>query len=445
MKISVERLPECKALVSVEIPAEDTAAERGQVVAIYSQKAKLPGFRPGKVPAKVIEKRFGEAIAGELEERFVHRAMQETASGENLNIIKVEEVRDAALNGDGSYSFVAEILHGPEFELPEYKGLEVQVPDTEVTDEHLAEAIDQMRERFADYADIEGRPAAMGDFLVIDYRGTIGGKPLGEVAPNAPASLAQNSGFWLRMAEDTFLPGFCLGLVGAAKGDIKEVQVTVPGDFPDEAVRGQVIDYKVEVNDLKEQVLPEVDDEFAGKVEEGKTLDQLKESLRERMAQHREQQKREMITNQLVDKLASSVDFELPKEIVAAETQNRVDEIVNSNAQRGLAEDEIVKHQDEIIQAAGQQAALTVKTNYILGKVAEAEGIEVSKEEILTQVAQIAAAQGVPPKKALKQIEKNNGFGRIQNSIRFRKTLDFIRENAVVNVVDAPAGPAAGQ
>ena len=225
------------------------------------------------------------------------------------------------------------------------------------------------------------------------------------------------------------------------KGDIKEVQVTIPDDFPDESVRGQVIDYSVEVNDLKEQVLPEVDDEFAGKVEEGKTLAEVKDSLRERMVQHREGQKQEMITNQILDKINSSVDFELPKEIVAQETQNRVDEIVSSNSERGLGEDEIVKHQEEIIQAAGQQAALSVKTNYILDKIADVEEIDAERDEILGQIAQYAAQQGTPVKKLMKQIEKNNGFGRIRNNIRFRKTVDFLRDNAVVTEVEAP--PAA--
>ncbi|MCP3691644.1 MAG: hypothetical protein GY917_05590, partial [Planctomycetaceae bacterium] len=168
------------------------------------------------------------------------------------------------------------------------------------------------------------RTAAMDDFAVIDYKGSMSGKTVGEVLPSAPAPLAQNSGFWLRMAEDSFLPGFCADLVGVKAEDTRDITVTIPDDYPAEELRGHTINYSVEIKGLKEQVLPELNDEFANKVESGKSLEQLQDALRSQMEQQREGYRKEIITNQVLDKINSNLDFDLPKEIVMRETQSRV-------------------------------------------------------------------------------------------------------------------------
>ena len=436
MIINVERLPECKALLRIEVPEKDAKTERKVIVGLYASQAKIPGFRPGKTPSSIIEKRFKDGIESEFEERTVKQAVQKATESENLDIIRVAEVRDQSHNTDGTYTATIELVTAPEFSLPDYKGIEVQVPNSEVTEEQLAESLDQMRERFAEYTDIEGRTAAMNDFAVIDYKGSINGKSVGEVLPSAPATLAQNSGFWLRMAEDSFLPGFCTGLVGVKAEDARDISVSIPDDYPAEELRGHTIDYSVEIKGLKEQVLPELDDEFAGKVEPGKSLEELKGSLRSHMEQQREGYRKEVITNQVLDKINSNLDFDLPKEIVMRETQSRVNDIVTSNSERGIPEEEIVENQQQIIQTAGEQASMSVKTSFILEQIADAEDIKVTREELLGRVAEIAARNNTPVKKLTKQLEKQNGFGRIYNGLRIQKTLDFLRDSASITEVD---------
>ncbi len=420
----------------VEVPAEDIAAERKNIIKLYSSKAKIPGFRAGKIPAAVIEKRYKEEIEGELENRAVSLCLKQGNEEEKLEIIRVIRVTDQSHNPDGTFTFTTEVLTAPQFELPEYKGIQVKVPPLDVTDEQLAEALDQMRERFSDYKDIEDRSAAMGDFAVINYKGSIDGSPIGEIAPAAPATIAQNTGFWLRMDEGTFLPGFCAALVGANNDDTKEISVTIPDNFPDEQLRGQQVDYSVEIVGLKEQVLPELNDDFAAKIEAGKTLDEVKDSLRNQMLDQRKGYRQELITNQVLDKLNSELDFELPKEIVQRETQSRVDEIVNSNSERGIAQEEIVQNQEKIIQAAGQQAALSVRTSFIIEQIAEAEDIKVDRDELMGRVAEIAARNNTPVKKLFKQLQKQDGFGRIHSSLRIQKTIAFLRDSAVIEEVE---------
>lgn len=436
MIINLEKLPDCKALLRIEFPSEDTRAERNQIIKLFSKQAKIPGFRPGKTPANVIEKRFKSEIENEFEDRIVRKAIQKNNEENKIDIINIKEIRDQSHNSDGTYTATIELIVAPDFELTDYKGIEVTVPKTDVTDEQLEESLSQIRERFAHYEDVKDRGIQMGDFVVINYKGSVDGKAVGEVFPLAPATLAQNTGFWLKMDENSFLPGFCTPLIGLKENDTKSVNVTIPDDYEAEELRGQSLDYEVEIVEIKEQRLPELDDEFAEKIEPGKTLDQLKETLREQMQEQRKGYRQEMITNQILSKINSELEFELPQEIVMRETQSRVNDIFNSNTERGVSEEELVEHQEQIIESAGEQANNSVKTSFILEQIAEKEKIEVGQEEVLNRVNEIAARQKTSVKNLTKQLQKKNGFGRIINGLKIQKTLEFLRDSAVIKEVE---------
>ena len=436
MIINLEKLPDCKALLRIEFPSEDTRAERNQIIKLFSKQAKIPGFRPGKTPANVIEKRFKSEIENEFEDRIVRKAIQKNNEENKIDIINIKEIRDQSHNSDGTYTATIELIVAPDFELTDYKGIEVTVPKTDVTDEQLEESLSQIRERFAHYEDVKDRGIQMGDFVVINYKGSVDGKAVGEVLPLAPATLTQNTGFWLKMDENSFLPSFCTPLIGLKENDTKSVNVTIPDDYEAEELRGQSLDYEVEIVEIKEQRLPELDDEFAEKIEPGKTLDQLKETLREQMQEQRKGYRQEMITNQILSKINSELEFELPQEIVMRETQSRVNDIFNSNTERGVSEEELVEHQEQIIESAGEQANNSVKTSFILEQIAEKEKIEVGQEEVLNRVNEIAARQKTSVKNLTKQLQKKNGFGRIINGLKIQKTLEFLRDSAVIKEVE---------
>ena len=436
MIINLEKLPDCKALLRIEFPSEDTRAERNQIIKLFSKQAKIPGFRPGKTPANVIEKRFKSEIENEFEDRIVRKAIQKNNEENKIDIINIKEIRDQSHNSDGTYTATIELIVAPDFELTDYKGIEVTVPKTDVTNEQLEESLSQIRERFAHYEDVKDRGIQMGDFVVINYKGSVDGKAVGEVLPLAPATLAQNTGFWLKMDENSFLPGFCTPLIGLKENDTKSVNVTIPDDYEAEELRGQSLDYEVEIVEIKEQRLPELDDEFAEKIEPGKTLDQLKETLREQMQEQRKGYRQEMITNQILSKINSELEFELPQEIVMRETQSRVNDIFNSNTERGVSEEELIEHQEQIIESAGEQANNSVKTSFILEQIAEKEKIEVGQEEVLNRVNEIAARQKTSVKNLTKQLQKKNGFGRIINGLKIQKTLEFLRDSAVIKEVE---------
>ncbi|MAW10570.1 MAG: trigger factor [Verrucomicrobiales bacterium] len=436
MIINLEKLPDCKALLRIEFPAQDTEAERKQIIKTFSKQAKIPGFRPGKTPAHVIQNRFKSEIESEFEDRVVRKAIQKTNDENELDIISIKEIRDQSHNNDGTFSATIELVIAPEFELSEYKGIEVTVPKIDVSNEELEESLGQIRERFADYQNVEDRGIQMGDFVVINYKGSIDGKAVGEVLPLAPATLAQNTGFWLKMDDNSFLPGFCKPLLDLKNNDSKSLNVTIPDDYEAEELRGQSLDYEVEIVEIKEQKLPDLDDEFAEKIEPGKSLDELKNTLREQMEEQRKGYRQEMITNQILSKINSELEFEVPQEIVMRETQSRVNDIFNSNTERGVSEEELVEHQEQIIESAGQQANNSVKTSFILEQIADKEKIEVTQEEVLNRVGEIAARQKTSVKQLTKQLQKKNAFGKIINGIKIQKTIEFLRDSAVVKEVE---------
>ena len=436
MIINLEKLPDCKALLRIEFPAQDTEAERKQIIKTFSKQAKIPGFRPGKTPTNVIQNRFKSEIESEFEDRVVRKAIQKTNDENELDIISIKEIRDQSHNNDGTFSATIELVIAPEFELSEYKGIEVTVPKIDVSNEELEESLGQIRERFADYQNVEDRGIQMGDFVVINYKGSIDGKAVGEVLPLAPATLAQNTGFWLKMDDNSFLPGFCKPLLDLKNNDSKSLNVTIPDDYEAEELRGQSLDYEVEIVEIKEQKLPELDDDFAEKIEPGKSLDELKNTLREQMEEQRKGYRQEMITNQILSKINSELEFEVPQEIVMRETQSRVNDIFNSNTERGVSEEELVEHQEQIIESAGQQANNSVKTSFILEQIADKEKIEVTQEEVLNRVGEIAARQKTSVKQLTKQLQKKNAFGKIINGIKIQKTIEFLRDSAVVKEVE---------
>ena len=436
MIINLEKLPDCKALLRIEFPAQDTEAERKQIIKTFSKQAKIPGFRPGKTPTNVIQNRFKSEIESEFEDRVVRKAIQKTNDENELDIISIKEIRDQSHNNDGTFSATIELVIAPEFELSEYKGIEVTVPKIDVSNEELEESLGQIRERFADYQNVEDRGIQMGDFVVINYKGSIDGKAVGEVLPLAPATLAQNTGFWLKMDDNSFLPGFCKPLLDLKNNDSKSLNVTIPDDYEAEELRGQSLDYEVEIVEIKEQKLPDLDDEFAEKIEPGKSLDELKNTLREQMEEQRKGYRQEMITNQILSKINSEIEFEVPQEIVMRETQSRVNDIFNSNTERGVSEEELVEHQEQIIESAGQQANNSVKTSFILEQIADKEKIEVTQEEVLNRVGEIAARQKTSVKQLTKQLQKKNAFGKIINGIKIQKTIEFLRDSAVVKEVE---------
>ena len=232
MNIVVEKQPKCVATLSVEIPAETVRGERETIVSEYARKARVPGFRPGKAPRSVVEKRFGKQISEELNEKLINEAYDEALRKEELRVLDFGAPQDVTELPDGGLRFVSTLMLAPDIQLPDYKGIAVTVPPLEVPEEDLQAQLQNLRERFADFNDIEDRAAEMGDFAVIDYSGSVEGKSVEEFLGKPAGYLAGREGFWVKLSEEAFLPEFASQVVGMKPGDSKDITVTIPDDFP---------------------------------------------------------------------------------------------------------------------------------------------------------------------------------------------------------------------
>lgn len=439
MNIIVEKQPNCLATLRVEVPSDTVKNERAKIVSGYVAQARIPGFRPGKAPKNVIEKKFDTAITEELDDRLVRQAYDEALRKEALKVLNFGIPQNLAHNSDGSLSFQATLTLAPDVQLPDYKGISVKAPASEATDEEVTVQLDGLRERFADYKDIEGRSAQNGDLAVIDFTSTLDGQPLEEALGKPAGYLSGREGFWLKLDENSFLPGFAAQVEGLNSGDSKDIALTIPEDFPLSDLRGKEVTFHVTLKDLKQSVLPELDDEFAAKVTGGKTLEELKELAKRQIEVEKRRQIDDYKVNQIVEHFNSLVDFELPEDLLRHETQGQADALVERSVKSGMTQDELIAQQGEIFATAGDQARTNLKTNFILQEIARTEGISVSDQELVNHLAMIAQSRKQNPKKFIKELQRTGRIPGIRNSMLVGKAIDFVLEHATVEeIADEP-------
>jgi trigger factor len=434
MNVEVENLPNCIASLHIELPPDLVTKERNEVIQGFRRVARIPGFRPGKAPNSVVEAKFRKEIQAELTKKLVTETTREAIREKGLKVLSISEVDGVEFTPEKSMRFTATLITAPEFELPDYKGIQVNLPPAEPTDQELEKSLQSIRERHATFSDLEGRALEMQDFAVIDYATTLDGLPLLEVEPKAPKILGGGIDFWVKLDENTFLKGFSDQLVEMQIGDTREFTLRVPDDYPVVELVARTLDFKVTLKAIKSMQLPELSDELAEQVEEGLTLEKLKETLKAQLAVEKEHQMETMKQNQIIDYLASHVECELPQSYVKDETRRILSEIVHHNQMRGISDDLLRENQKDIISAASRNARDRLKANFILTKIAEKEQIEVKPQELRERVQMLANQYRVKYEKMMSDLEEKKAIGQVREEVLIGKVLDFLTSNANVKI-----------
>ena len=445
MNVVVENLPNCLATLKIEVSPEKVSSTREAVLKEFSQQARLPGFRPGKVPRSAIEKRFKGQIREELERLLVRDTVREAIQEKGLKVLQLASVDDVELpEAEGPGSFTATVVTQPEFELPAYKGLVVHLHSADVTDEDIDKSLDQIREQAADFNDIEeDRGAQMEDFIVVNYKGTINDQPVHEVFPKAGKPLTSGEEFWIKMTDEAFFPGFCAALVDAKVGERREFDVTVPADFPVEGMPGQTIHYGVTIRAIKAKVLPALDDAFADTIVKGKTLAELRDVAREEIGKRKKADVEAHKRTEVMRELLAKVECELPTNLVRAHTQSIVNDIVEENTARGVAEEVLKENEKDIVASATANARDRIKGTFVLLRIAEKEAIKVQREELLGRIATLAQRAKMGFEKMLKELDKRGAIEQIHEEMLTAKVLDFLVANASVTTAPVVVAPSA--
>src|SRR5262249_9140473 len=231
MKVQLEKKPESISTLKIELPPEEVSKEWDAVANSFAKFAKIPGYRPGKAPRAVVDKRFRKEIQDEVKKKLVSKSYREAIEQKKLRVASLTNLEDVQFGEDKSMRFQATVVTAPEFKLPDYKNIPVELPHTKVTEAEIEATLDRLHDQTAAFVNVQVRGAKMEDLVVVDVEGTVDDKPISEVAPQASKNLHGGKKFWLHLAADNFLAKFCEQIVGQKPDETRTLIVDLPGDF----------------------------------------------------------------------------------------------------------------------------------------------------------------------------------------------------------------------
>ncbi len=437
MSVTIQDVGPCKKLVRVEIEAATVDRAFEEVRADFIRHARLPGFRPGKAPAHLIERQFGERIAEEAKRQLLNEHYRKALEEHKLVPVTSPQIEEVQFARGQPMVFTATVEVEPQFALPDYTGLPVRREKREVTEEDVVRALDVLREQRAEFVEVD-RPLQPGDYAVVHYSGTCEGRPITDLAPTARGLTAQKD-FWLHMQTEHFIPGFTDQLLGAVKGEKRTVTVTFPTDFVTRELAGKLGVYEVEIAAVKEKRLPPVDDALA-RAYGAENLEQLRAGVRRDLENELHNKRKRDTRNQLIATLLGRVRFDLPESLLETETRGAVYDIVKANADRGVPKEAIDSRKEEIYTAAHQSARDRLKITFLLRRIAEAEKITVSQEELGRHILHLAAQRRERPEKLIKAMRESGELAELHQQLLNTKVLDLLESKAAIEEV--PAAPA---
>lgn len=427
----------CKQEVEITVPLDEIQRETDHVVSHIRQRAQLPGFRPGKAPATLIRTKFKNEIRQDVLEAVIPKAFRARAEQEHWKVVGSPNVVDFDFKEGEPLRFKAEFEVAPEFELGEYRGVEAPYAEPSATPEAVAERLEQIRNQKAQLVNEDPRPLADGDYAVVAMRSVAGvDQPI------------QTDETQLHLGDADTLEDFTTNLRGASPGDEREFDVTYPAEYGREDLSGKTIRFHVQVKGLRRREIPELNDEFARDLGDYQNLDELRETIRKSLLAEREHAEQSESKGKIIDKLVDAHAFPVPDSYVDRQLQNIMETRVRRLVASGIDPRALDVDWNKIRENQRGQAERDVRASLILERIADAESIHVTNDEVDREVQRIARQEREPAAAVRMRLEKDGTLGRIANHIRTEKVLTFLFENArkVAKPDEPPPGePASDQ
>jgi trigger factor len=428
VKTKTTELPDSRVRVEVEVPEEALERELKSAAADLGREMRVPGFRSGKVPPDVVLRQVGrEAVLDEAVRRGLPAWYEEALADARIQTVGEPQVDLSDLPEKGSpLAFTIEVGVVPPAQIGEYKGIEVGRREAKVDDQEVQAELERMRESLASLETVD-RPAAEGDFVVMDYVGSVGEEPF---------EGGEGRGQVVELGSGRLIPGFEEQLTGAAAGEERTIELTFPDDYPAEQLAGQDASFKVEVKEVKEKKLPELDDDFAVEAGGFDTLDELRDEIRSRIAEAEERAIEGEFREAAVDAVVAQAKIEVPHELVHSKAHEMWHRTARRLAAQGINPEQYLamtgKTEEELVVESESDAETALKREAVLAAIVEAEGIEVSDEEI-----DQALRASAPPdagekqlKRALKRARAQGADEALREDIAMRKAVDLVVESA---------------
>jgi trigger factor len=431
MKIDVEELNSVQRKISIELPAEAVSNEFSRAYRHLGQKVRVRGFRIGKTPRSVLQGIYGDEIKGQVRSQLVEDSLGEAIKERGLQIVSRPEIEADDLEEGHGFSFSAVFEVKPDVTVSDYSALEIEKVRLSISDDQIDEALRRLQESHARLEPVEDRDVVQpGDFVSLDFEGSIGGKPF---------SASKGENYVFEVGGGRALPQFEGAIVGLKVGVRETIHVTYPEDYPNREISGKTVDFSIVVHEIKQKVLPTLDDEFAKDHGECASLDDLKASIRTRLENELKQIQDEELKEQIVNRLIEANIFTPPASMVERQTRYLMERYNNSVAGQRPSQSEARGSIEETRKSLESRAARQVQATLLIEKIAELEKIEVADKEVQEKVDALSRAAGERGKSVRELYARPESRGDLRAQMVFDRTLSFLLGKAKIKEVDPPS------
>jgi trigger factor len=427
----------CKKELVIEIPPDIVKQESEAVTAQYRRLARIPGFRPGRAPASLIRRHYQDDIRNEVVQSLLPKYFENAIKEQKMSVIGRPHFDDLKFEEDTPLTATARFEVLPDFELEEYKGLEVEQGPFEVSEEEVSQTLEELRQRAATYEPVEDRAAQDGDYVTVNYRGVD--------KADAEAKPLEANDAMVHLSAEGSVPEFTENLRDAKPGDVREFDVNYPEDYASKPLAGKSLSYRVEIQAVKKKVVPELDDEFAKSVSEFKTMDELKDRVSENLAARKKYVAETEAKQGLLNQLVVAHSFPVPDTLVEGQVDGKLERFLNQLISQGMDPRTVGLDWQKLREDAKPEAEKDVRGSLILEKVGEAEAIEVKEEEVDELIRELAQERHEAPAALKTRLTRDGELPTIERRLRNQKALDLIYQHAKIkpkseNVPDKAEG-----
>jgi trigger factor len=429
MSAKWEKLEGNQGVLTVEVEASEVDTALDQAFKKVVKQVNVPGFRKGKMPRKMFEQRFGvESLYQDALDILLPKAYGDAVDETGIEPVDRPEVDIEKMEQGSNLVFTAKVTVKPEVKLGDYKGLEVEKTETEVTDEDVQNELTRLQEQQAELVVKEDGAVENGDTVNIDFEGFVDGEAF-------EGGKAEN--YSLEIGSGSFIPGFEEQLVGEKAGAEKDVNVTFPEEYHAEELAGKPAVFKVKIHDIKAKQLPELNDEFAKEAEgDAETLEDLKKQLRTKLEESKKQEAENTVRETVIEKASENAEIEIPEAMVNTELDRMIQEFGQRLQMQGMNLDLYYQFSGTSEEALREQmkedAGKRVRTNLVLEAIVEAENIEVSEEEIDAELAKMAEMYQMEVDQIKQMLAMQGGNDAVSADLKVRKAIDFLVENSKI-------------
>jgi trigger factor len=414
----------CKKELVIEIPLDVVQREADTVAGQFAKRARIPGFRPGHAPTSLVRRHFRDDIRGEVAQTLIPRFFQTAVKDQKWEVVGQPRFEDLKFEDDQPLTCKATFEIYPEFELQPYKELEVEEAQAEVSDADVDKAIADLREGAATFEVITDRPAADDDHLTVSYRGQDTSSPTSQPAEAKEAVI--------HLGGKHTVEAFTENLRGATVGEIREFPVTYAADYPQKTLAGKTFSYRVEIQSIKRKVVPPADDELAKSVSEFASLEELRTKVRQDLTENAQRQAEIGSKQKLAEKLLEAHPFPVPEVLVEVQLDRKIERTLGQLLSQGIDPRETQVDWKKVREDARPEAEKEVRVALVLGRVADAEKIDLTDEEVDDVIRDMAKDRHMTAAELKTRLTRDGKLDTLKSTRRNQKALDFIYRNAKI-------------